>query len=88
MLIECQQSGQTLDLTDIFRASLWRSISTFTDGKRTDQEIESFTLEKIIAELRQIEVLISQGQLGGGRLPGGLESRNRAITRWRKGVWV
>ena len=47
---------------------------------------KSFTPEQIIAKLRQIEVLISQGHSVAGRL----RSRNRAITAGVRhmGVWV
>jgi hypothetical protein len=67
---------------------LWGSISTFTDRKQTGQEIESFTLEKIIAKLRQIEVLISQGKWGGGEDARKAEISKQSYYRWRKGVWV
>ena len=45
---------------------------------------------QIIAKLRQIEVLISQGHSVAGEVAGSLASRNRAITAGIRhmGVWV
>jgi len=54
--------------------------------QESDMPRKSFTPEQIIAKLRQIEVLISQGHSVAGRLA----SRNRAITAGVRhmGVWV
>ena len=51
---------------------------------------KSFTPEQIIAKLRQIEVLISQGHSVAGEVAGRLRFRNRAITAGVRhmGVWV
>ena len=53
--------------------------------QESDRPRKSVTPEQIIAKLRQIEVLIGQGHSVAGRLPGSLESRNRAITAGVRG---
>ena len=58
--------------------------------QESDRPRKSCTPKQIIAKLRQIEVLISQGHSVAGEVAGSLASRNRAITAGIRhmGVWV